>query len=344
MRKTTINFIKEADDGSRVCDFELLQYEVPKEQKEQGVSINQWSNAGRALFQRNYKSLANELGDGRKTNAEKAVNVALEFLNESALYASEKTTTAWSRLYCAVSLNHLLWLYSMDWNQQAVEKNTQEQAKVLIKAIKDKYNNVRCPPKTAWPIPRWCYKLLRVENKGKDKYQKESKPENEAIEYAISPSDLQCLLTAYVCVLARRNGMTDREKGGYDIPLVTLQDEARSMASTLLGLAYPRWTVYQRMFMPQDKHNKDILLRAAAMPVTTGLARTLIMVAMPLDAAAIVATDMLKNAWPLTVGGMNASYSGILAAQLLAGMGCTISDAPEKAIEKTCYVWTRYYW
>lgn len=323
MRKTTVNFIKENEDGSRSCAFDLIQYKVPEGH---GTDINKYSGAGRALFQNSYKSLAKELGDGRKNDAASAERIVLEFLNDASMYATESSTAPWNGICCAVSLNHLLWLRGMGRDQEDVESITQEQAKVLIERIKAKYSKGRCVPMTAWPIPRTCYTMINREDTLAD------------------PSDLQCLLTAYACVLARKTGLTNREKGEYDIPAVVLQNEARSTAAALMGLMYPKWTIYHKMFIPQPEKEKNVLLRAAAMPVSTGIARTLIMMSMPLDAAAAIAVDMLRNAWPLTVGGMNASEGATLAAQLFAGMTCTMSESYEKSLDKTCYVWTRYYW
>lgn len=325
MRKTTVNFIKENEEGTKVCSFELFPYEVPKGHN---MNIKQWSASGRTLFQNGYRRLAASLGDARSTDAEKAVQTAMEFLNEAALTASETGKATWNSLYCAVSLNHLVWLSGYDHDEEAVEKRTEDMAQMLKRRIMAKYDKVRCLAMTSWPVPRWCSAYL----KGKGRYVK------------ITPEHLQCLLTAYACVLSHRNGITVRENGDHGITPILLQDEARSMASALLGTMYKKWAPYQMMFTPQEKRESNILLRATAMPVATGLARTLIMVTMPLDTAAIVSTELLGAAWPLKRDKLSAAKKAAITSQLFAGMACTLSDTHAGALDKTCYVWTRYFW
>ena len=321
MRKSTLNFIKENEDGTKSCDFKLNAYTCPE-----NITIDKWSNRCRALFLRERDTISKQLENARKTSVLQAQSIILNRLSEAAGYAGGAAD--WGSVHCAVPINYVLWLACLDHREDAVKRNIAEAAALLSSKTMAAYDKVRCPPMTSWPITKKCYGIIK-ENK---------------VPADMRGNDLQVLLTAYACALSERNGLTDREHYEHGLSTAEQQDMARRTAAALMGIVYPRWTIYRGKLASNSDHSKEAILRTAVMPVTTGITRTFTMVSMPLDMAAITMTDLLASAWPLSARNRNVPDAIEHVARLFSGMACTVAATPIEAIEKTCYVWTRYLW
>lgn len=324
MKQSTINFIYKDKNGALKSDFYLNDYRAPGY-----ATVDRWSAMRRAEFQAMYAEISEQLKKARRSDALQAMWILFDLLNEAVTKASKAEDYAWGKAFCAVSMNHLMWLACADKNEELVTSRVTSIASMLSKSALQNSTKGCCPKIATWPVSRKCKEMVK----------------NATANNELWYMELQGLMTALACSVAERATVTTRERNAGGLLPMIRQDLVRDALRAVLSVCHPRWPIIRHKFSDTLEIEELTMARAAIMPVATGLARTLVMLAMPVDTAAFLVTDILNNAWPVVLSKVSVDNANKTVAQMFAGMACTVSTISTlDSLEKTNYVWSRYLW
>lgn len=331
MKRQLVNFIEETKDadGNVVMNssFALNPYRHPSY-----MTLSAWSAAARKEFQSTYTRISEQFGKVRKMPA--ATDEAMTLFVNCVSEARDECTgqlLEHGDIYCALSLNYLLWLMTAERDSDAVTKRIDAVAKLLCLRANDAFSKEVSPPMTSWPVSRKIYDLVR----------------GNCCVKSVPWTGVQGLFTAYACALAKKEGPKIEAEEEEETKGPNVQEHAKETVRSMLALLSPRSAMlaHKPSASWSGGWGRDIRLRTPVMPVATGLSRTLVMMSMPIQDAVHICLDMLERAWPVRTGTLSSDKSMVYLAQLAAGIMQTATyRGPDDALEKTCYVWTHYLW
>ncbi len=328
MRRTTVNFFDQGKEGSYGSCFRLRESYHPGY-----VDAQSWSRSKRVEFINNYAPLAKQLGKIRRTSAgaDDAVGAAFSLVVTAASAGTDDGKPRLDSAYCAMSVNHLAWLACADQDRGRAAASLDHMASVLCEKTAKEAESGLCPAMYQWPVSRKCRNMVQ----GKEPCT------------GLGYMELQGLITAYACSMAENACLPEERKKeafGTQHHIKRQQKARETLLAMLMGIT-PQWRVLAGRMLDDSRMADTVFLRSTVMPVATGLSRTLLMAAMPADAALLLGTTVLEKAWPVTVGREKQTEVNRLVAQFFGGMASTMSkNDTTEALDKTCYVWERYLW